>query len=540
MTFSQLKKICWQKRSWLIALLAATIFVIFAGTRPGSDHHQLFNLEPYPDGLFFVVPAWRFAHGQGMTVGLGERVILHPQVLPVYQYFLGVGFLLLRFESAWFWLNLLLGVSGVALLAVTLQRLFDKTWVTLVGIGLFLLHGYVLWLPSLPMAENLVLFLFLASIWGITQKKLSWRSVTISVVTIGFLGMTKYTALGPAVVLAVFLLGRLLLEKSNRRFLCSVGIWLPMGIWFIFYHMSQGINPLPTLQTQLAKNAPVQSLQFYSWKYLSSNASFYTQAVLGKGQNFLWLRYPLTSVTMIVIAVFSATLVFLQHLKKKAPDTSTQAQLALVLTTCFAAQLPLLLIFYSRDLRYFILAIPILVLLVCLGLSRLGDLTRLRKWVIPVVVVLIATQLFSEKSFLRYVVVTNLLQRSNAWQYQAVKLAAAKIPDKDATLVTALPPFLFEFYSPGKFQLLPLSQHQEFADKGQNVWSDDVPLTNLEYSLEQRLGRGEKVYISNAYLSSNHQLFDDFAALEKRFRVTKIFDGCDQTCNIYKLENFSH
>jgi hypothetical protein len=98
----------------------------------------------------------------------------------------------------------------------------------------------------------------------------------------------------------------------------------------------------------------------------------------------------------------------------------------------------------------------------------------------------------------------NILHRSQSWQQQSVKhFSQQQELDTNAYLITALPPFLISTYENPAYKILPLSQHQEFLAKDQNVWTRELKdKSSLPDLYKKNASRREKsLYFQRLYYS---------------------------------------
>jgi hypothetical protein len=248
--------------------------------------------------------------------------------------------------------------------------------------------------------------------------------------------------------------------------------------------------------------------------------------LIGTQTNLLWLKYPLT--TIGITAFFIIGNLYLLFKKR-----SEESLLWLLL---FLAQFPILLVFYVIDARYIILSLPLLTI----GTIHVMEKVKQKKLLYIFLTLAIVLQLLSQLSFFKYLVATNALSRSRAWQYEAVKVLNTQFTSasqmKKPYVITALPPLLVDLYSNHHYELLPLSSTQEFADKKQFVWGSDINYENLTETYTKLLSQGNQVFVSNAYLTSQYEFTAHFDELKKYFVLTEAAEGCVGTCNVWKVE----
>jgi len=513
-----MKKGTW---NWLILAGGIVFYLLITFTNPLSTHHVLYNLEPYPDGLFYVSSALSLAKNAKFEVSyLGNAV--QPRITPLYPIFLAIGYVFNARAPFFYATNVALGIGTLVFLFLSLREVSRNFWLILLGLSIYLAHGYVYWLVSLPMAENLSLFLFAVMMFGLLQKKLSFLNVILTSAVIGSLVLTKYTLIGPTVVAAAYLFWRVLKQKEWKKIAVMTGIFLILAVLFLTEQLSMGFNPFASFTTH-SFNQPsaVTGSIFYSFHYFVPNTLSYVQSLIGVRTNFLWLTYPFTTFGLMIF--FGIGNLFLLWKKKLLHSA--------LFLCLFFSQLPILLIFYVTDERYLIVTLPLLALGVVYVFSQLER----RTWLTLLLCAAIALQVVSQLAFFKYLVATNLLNKSTAWQYEAVQVFNEKLSAR-SYLITALPPLFVDVYSNHQYQLLPLSNTQEFADKKEYLWGQNINYQNLVETYQSLLEQGQTVFVSNAYLTSQHEFEDHFLELKQNFILDKTADGCLGTCDIYQLK----
>ncbi len=507
----------------LILSLAIGVFLLFTVIHPFKDSHVLFNLEPYPDGLFYIHAARNLALHHKWEVSY-EGYLLQPRITPTYSVLLAAGYFFSEAPQMFYVVNVLLGVLTMTFLFLLLQR-FTKN-PTFIGIGLliYLSHAYLYWLPSAPMAENASLFLFTASMWAVLRKKHTFLSSVFASLLLIVLFLTKYTLFGPVGVLAIVLLLHLWTEKKQKEMGATVITFILGAVFFFVYQNYMGYNPLSVLSPKVFNQVSTTKHIFYSFSYLSRNIVGYWKMLLGIKTNLLWLQYPFTTFGLSVFFLLGNMYLFWKQKSKKA----------LLLLVLFFSQFPILLVFYVIDARYIILTLPLL----AIGIVHVLEKIKKKQWIYIFLGLLIVIQLISQLSFFKYLIATNLLNRSTAWQYQAVKVFNTQFEkaENHPYLITALPPLFVDLYSNHNYQLLPLSSTQEFADKKQFVWGREIEYDNLGLTYTNLLVEGKELFVTNAYLTSQHEFDDYFKQIEKRFVLTEVANGCLGTCKVWKVK----
>jgi hypothetical protein len=505
------------------------VYCALTFVNPFSTKHILFNLEPYPDALFYVNSAMQFASTGSLDVSY-HGYTMNPRITPIYTLVLAAGYFFLHGAQLFYVTNVVLGIGSLCCLFFCLRALTKKTSLIWLGMFLYLIHGYIFWLPSLPMAENAVLFFFLATLAAALQfmKSRPW----IVAIGIGVLFLTKYTLIGPVIIFGLFLIWKLWQKKQWQRLLLSGAILLLSVGAYLFSQYHIHFNPLSQFTpTNFNQPSSVSGLVFYSVQFFVPNGVAYLKILFGFREHFLWMTFPFTTFGICVFFVIGEIVLFW----KKRNEMSAFFLLL------FFSQFPILLIFYVVDARYSILSIPLIALGVAHVLEHLSLKKSQKKLLCVLLGLAIFWQLFSQVGFAKYLIATNTLGRSVAWQYEAVQVAnhffsGGPSVNEKPILITALPPLFVDAYSNQNYTLLPLSPTQEFANKKQYLWGSDIDYQNLISTYENLLQSNRQLYVSNAYLSSQHEFQVYFDTVQAYFNLEKIQDGCLGTCNIWRVE----
>jgi len=505
--------------------------MIFAGlTLPSliGDHHFLFNLEPYPDGLLYALSARNFAMGHGLQL-IYQQSNLALWVPPLYSLILSLGYLINSAPQVFYVVNVLLGGVTIVLLWLVLQETTSSWWIKILGVGLYLSHAYIVWLPSVPMSENAALPLFLLALYGLLKKKFTFIDLVVCIFGTGGLLLTRYSLIGVVAALSFWLAIRTGQSKSLQiKVFAAVGFLVSL-ILFLIYLVSihtSVVSLLGGILQQLHSGGRFNNLRF-----VNGNMQQYAGILLGKQAVFLWLSFPLTSLGVSAAAILSLLYEIWQ-------SEGEQRLRSFFLITCFISQFLALLIFYVVDERYILLTVPIFVISCCWGIDQLLLHLQGRKKLLLLVAigVVLGLQLVSQLKLYEEIIGSNLLHHTEAWQYQAIKDISAYFKNKPTSeVITALPPFLVAAYNQNSFSVLPLSSAQEFISKDQFVWGKDVLYTNLLNGYAQMLQTGKDLYITNAYVTQQQQVIQDYETYKQKFNLTLVHEGCQQTCNIYQI-----
>jgi hypothetical protein len=217
-------------------------------------------------------------------------------------------------------------------------------------------------------------------------------------------------------------------------------------------------------------------------------------------------------------------------------------KVVLFLTSLFVSQFPPLLVFYVVDERYSIYTMVLAVLLSVVFLSRCVPQLGHKRLLVGVLLgICVISSVISQRALVKQVVAANFLGSSHGWQYEAIQQFDQYFSQADSgtvqpLLITALPPVLVSAYQTADYRVLPLSPAQEFLQKKEHMWGSDVPYADLLSGYEQWLKEGKKLYITNAYITHQAAVIQDFEAYKDKFTLTQVSEGCMNACTVYRVE----
>lgn len=482
-----------------------------------DQNHYFYNLEPYPDGLIYVLSARNLINrGQFGLVYQGFYQALNQP--PLYSFLLSLGFLTVNKMYSFVLVNIILGIGTIFLYLKSLYHISQNKWLILGGGLLFLAHQIFVYLPILPMTENLALFLISALTYLIvTNKKNTQYYLGFIMVLVG-LPLTRF-ALFPVSAFGFILLLIQILPKLSLR----NRIGLIFGLLVLFLVLNSGYKTfsysLIEYGAWLINQLFLPKNNVFAWvslSYIWPNCRYYFSAIFGLTTDFLWLNGPITTPLLVISIVFLS-------LYKKIFD-----KVVIKLLLLSVSPLLLLLIFYSTDSRYFFYTlIPIMVIFIY-AVSKTGRLGTTLLGLTYFTLLLL-------NSWLIKINASGLAQTTTAWQYEAIRHFNLNLSDHDM-IITALPPYLVDAYQANKYQALPLSNNQEFIDKGQKVWGENIDYENLSSTYQEILTNGQSLFITNAYITHSTQVITDYEKYKELFVFDLVASGCHEACNIYQLK----
>ena len=527
--------------------LLAFSFLLFKD--PFSERTLIPNLEPFPDTLHYVTPAMHFFDNGGSFKISREGKGLTPSVPPLYSIVLVPLFSLIRDVRMFYFTNVFLAFASLSFFYLVLKKTIQNRWIVGFSLFLYITNYFIYWYPSLAMAENLLLTLFLAGIYLLVSE-ISARKIFLAGLIPLSLYATKYSAVPLTIIFPVVYFIKIVSEREKTRHYLSffaLGLGFSSLLFFSYQHFAVGINNFGQLANFLfsvlpkSKNATAlgntiaNSLSWFSVNYFHKNLPLYLGAIQGKSMTFLWDFTPIVTWWVGRIGLLG---IFLGFFKKNFRLFS------LLLASTLFGQIFFISTFYAADARYIYNAIPTLIFgfaILFVSLLKIFK-TRNLKFIFYVFLAgLFIFYLVTNTIRFKKQIMLNLRYAETPWYYISVKkFNEFFTPDKVVNgkkpiLISALVPYFVDFYSNGNYSLLPLSPEQEFRSAREMIWGpndySDLPKLYRKY-----LADGRSAYVERYGVGNEDYLYNDFKIVEENFKLTEVATGCYQLCNIYKVE----
>ncbi|MBP7774929.1 hypothetical protein KA078_04015 [Candidatus Woesebacteria bacterium] len=512
-----------------LLILGGAVLLYLIITLPAffAEQHTFKNLEPYPDGLYYALGGKALADSNSFELRYRDASLV-PQVPVVYPFLLSVGYRVMPTVESFYLVNILLGAGTLVLLWLVLQRLTEHLSFVVFGMGVFVSNAVFWFLPTLPMTENLSLFFFTLAVYGLLMKRMRLVDVACAVGGIAGLVYTHHSAVSVAGVLAVWLIYTVI--AGMPKIISKRALWagLAVGVVGVAVASKPLAERIMSVWQQLLNPENI----FFNLKYVIGNIRTYSAISAGFSQFFLWVQTPLISPVVGVLSIMGMVMGLMQKKGRK---------IMLFLTSLFVSQFPPLLVFYVVDERYSIYTMVLAVLLSVVFLSRRVPQLGHKKLVMGVLLsVCVVSSVISQRALVKQVVAANFLGSSHGWQQEAIQQFDQYFSQADSggevpLLITALPPVLVSAYQTAEYRVLPLSSAQEFLQKKEYMWGSDVPYGDLLSGYEQWLEEGKLLYITNAYITHQASVIQDFEDFKNRFTLTQVSEGCINACNVYMV-----
>lgn len=538
----------WENIGKLLNFVVIILFLLLLFKDPFSERTLIPNFEPHPDTFNYIDPALNLIKGKSFNLNREGRIRVQA-VPPLYSFSLMPLFLLKSDPRMAYYANVILSSVSLLFFWLILRRIFVNKLIIFFLLVLYVTNYFIYWVPSLIMAENLTLTLFLISVFLLLSKPVIVNQILLAALAIG-LYATKYANISLTFTIIFFSLGKIILEKIVLK--QKIKLMLPLLVAvFLFFAVlaafegitkgnnifTQALEHLSSIERSVPKNnTPSETISASSWfgiQYVRHNLPLYINSLLGAPNRFLWDHTPLVpkfiaiaGLVGIIGSIFSKKYRFLSQ----------------VLLFSLSATVMFMSTFYSFDARYLYIAIPTLLIGFGLFLMDLENKILKKKFFfILLIFVFICIYLISNFTRIKSQISLNLRYAETPWNYVAVLkmneyFSADKIKsEKKPVLISALPPFLIDYYSNGNYTLLPLSYEQEFRGIKETVWGPN-DYSNLPKLYKKYLNEGYEVYVSRAGLGNESYTNRDFNTIIAEFDTKLVLRGCYDQCNIYSVK----
>lgn len=531
-------------REWIIILSCAFIFLLLLFKDPFSERTLIPNFEPYPDTFYYIVPSLNLVRGEGFYFSR-ERRVLKKSIPPLYSLVLVPIFLINPDPRMVYYANVFLALISFVLFLLILKKITKNIWIIGTTLFLYVTNYFLFWIPTLAMAENLLLPLYLAAILLIMRSFSFLSLVLLGVVSLCIFA-TK--AANVPVVAAILLSSSLKIFFLNKTKIWKLKAFLCFNIafssFFLIYagylYLTSNFNIISALPgyfdllTGKTSSYDVESRRPIGWAsfgYIQINFPQYLNAILGNRTKFLWDTTPIIPTYIAAISIIGILTGLI---------TKKYRNLSIILTTMIGISILFMSTFDSFDARYIYIAVPSLLLGFSIMILVLFDFFFKKKKYIPFIILLLffAFYILSNMIRLKSQVSLNFKYSETPWAYISVlklnEYFQSSTTYKRPVVISALPPYLVDFYSNGNYTLLPLSYEQEFRSLKDIVWGPN-DYSNLPALYTKYLHEGYNVYVSRYGLGSESYTNRDFNTILKEFDSELVLSGCYRQCDIFKI-----
>lgn len=532
----------------ILNIIVATLFLLLTFKDPFSQRTLIPNFEPYPDTFHYINPALSLLKGTGFNL-VRENRILKSHVSPLYSISLIPLFLLRPDPRMAYYSNVILAFLSLFLFWKILWVVIKNNMIILLLLILYVTNYFIYWVPSLIMAENLTLTLYLASVYFLISKISKVNLFILSLIAMGGYA-AKYSNIPMTVLIILVALTKTFLTKQNFRekIILSLFLLTPLVIAGLMdtkissqinntvYYIQRSFMNVHINNEGVTKLGTSYTSSWFGIEFIGKNFPAYMKSLMGESNRFLWDSTPILPK---LVAIGGLLGIIVGFFIKKFRFISVTLLVFIFSMVIFMST------FYSFDARYIYIAIPSLIIGFGLFLTFIESKIPNKKITFSVLILaFICIYLMSNFIRIKSQISLNLRYAETPWNYIAVLkmneyfTSEKTIDGKKPVLISALPPFLIDYYSNRNYTLLPLSYEQEFRGIKETVWGPN-DYSDLPKLYEKYLVGGYDLYVSRAGLGNEGYTNRDFDTIIKEFDTELVISGCFDQCNIYsvKLKN---
>lgn len=537
-----------------VLVFGMALLMILLFKNPLSSDNIISELEPSPDSVHYLNPLISLTQGKGLVMSY-QQYSNSTNVPPLYTLVLFPIYFIFREIRFFYITNVILTIISVFLFyKITVKLFINKAIIGILFLS-FVTNYVVFWYPSVPMAENLLMPVFLLSIWLILQPFTLKTIILRAFVTIAFFA-TKYIAgIISFTFIVTTLIGICFLKKSVIRkglliliFLCFIFIFfIPYAYaefiykninifeiilnsvkhtWGIFlsYFSTTGIGTRAEL---------INNHENFSIIYFKDNFNRYFAGLVGGSVTVAGIDFIIIPIIVGMIAVWA---IFINLFTNKNHLLNLFFLISLIGILYFVST------FYIVDARYLFVFIPILLITFGFFLDFLEKFFLCLRKVIYFKLFLVFSFLFITinifPSVLKQIKI-NFIESEKALNYQTIQVMNNYTSRLSGTrkpyIISVLSPYMIDIYSNHKYQLLPLSKRQNFINNEKNVWG--INLNNDLLDIYKKYLTDSEIVLVSTYKSNDgFWYYFNFDKIRKEFNLSLVAQGCNGECDLYRLE----
>ncbi|NCN06388.1 MAG: hypothetical protein GW946_00915 [Candidatus Pacebacteria bacterium] len=526
---------------WLLFLVIPIFFLLLL-RNPFSNRNLIANLGPFPDVFHYITGAQCFLDGQGFSLCRHSEKI-DTSVPPLYSALL-LPFLLINNDPRMFYfLNLILATSSLFLMYLILKKIVVRNTLIFLGLVLYVTSYLTYWYPTLAMAENLLLPIVLSLFFLLLYKPNKARAALFGALAVGTYA-SKYSAapitLGFLALYVWHIVGSNKKGRINLLSVLAMCALLAISVTQSRSIVTKGLDFFQnTIIAQVNQNIPDPQARPDVWisaEYFGRNIVLYAKTLLGYTVLILWHRDSFLLQPLSILGLLGIAL----GIVRKSRYRFFFSSIVIILTL----QIVTLSFFYSFESRYVLYLLPLQIVGVVFAVRLLVEVVakyfpRIPSSILSASVVLLILGLYALSSTqrLRHQVVLNLKYSESPWWYLSVQELNVFFSEKGEEIpfvITIVPTYFVDYYTNANYEILPLSNQQSFEN---DLYMLSKPESlELENWFEILLRENKKLFVMNYGLSAEAGYQYAFDHLEELYKVTKLTEGCYNTCNIYSLE----
>lgn len=522
-----------------IFVLGMFLLLLLLFKNPLSPYNFISGLEPSPDSIHYLNPLISLAHGKGLVISYEGRDI-PTTVPPLYSLTLFPIYFIFREIRFFYITNVFLTLISAILFYKIICKLFASPVIKSILFLGFVTNYIIFWYPQVAMAKNLLIPLYLFSVWLLLQPLTIFSVILFPFLTMAFFA-TKYVAwvLSLSLIIAFIIKVRsfksLLKKKLLFLFLFFLSLLILFSVFAYIEFLNKEVNVLNTVILVLQNLVTVSSSGSFSTVYLKNNFIRYLAGIMGGQVTVLQKDFILLP---IIVGMTSIAAIFINLLTGKNKLLSFYFFLSITGTLYFIST------FYIVDARYLFVFIPIFFLISGIFLQTLGNFLKWRyqglyfKFLmgfiyLTVILAMIPLPLGQVSNELKLI----FLQPEKAKNYEAIEIMNqyANSYTLKPVIISTLSPYMIDFYSNHKYKVLPLSFRQYFTGGVEQTWGIS-PQGSLIDLYKDYLRESKTVLVSVYQTEDKYWFSFDMQKIKEEFNLSLAKKGCNNKCSLYKLE----
>lgn len=525
------------------------LLILLLFKNPFSGQNAISSLEPFPDASLYLNMARNITDSEGFKITY-KQVTLYSTIPPLYPLSLVPFYAIFDDPRSFYLTNLVLTLVSSFLFYQILLKLFKRKFVIFLLQLTFITSSIIFTYPAYAMSENLLICLFIASVYLLTGQLSVIKSVTLGILTTAFVS-TKYVAWPLSLsLLIIFLVGVIIkkhtpAEKITWVFCYSVSFILSFFLFLLAdsYSKQQNIfelikiysNSFLSLTGLILKVSgtslnSIQTNPTFSTSYVSSNLLRYFAVLIG-GTSSLAGKELITIPPLVGIASLAG--IVLNPFTSKFKLVSSYLLLAFITTLLF------IMLFFANDIRYIFITIPIQILSYGILLNTILQILESKKLTLSYYLILLISLLAISTSAHPHVknqLLLNFFTPEYSRPYETVNFYNQNFKNSLAQkpkIITVLPPVMVNFYSNKNYDLLPFSRYQNFITQP-HIWNlpENPDLINI---YKEFLKNNQTIYLSD-YLADSYYFSQAFLLYQQNFNLAEVSSGCSSRCKLYQLK----
>lgn len=516
------------------------LFFLLILKNPYSHRNLISNLEPFPDSQHYITAPLCFINSGEWKLCRLNNLDLEgskPSVPPLYSLYI-MPFLFVNSDPRTvYFANLSLSFIALVFFRKVLSKLFKNDWITNI-LSIVLISSYSFyWLPTLAMAENFFLPLFMIGLYLLLEKVSIRNAIFAGIVTVSFYG-SKYALAPMTFVYGISYIVKIFASygkepkeffKHSLYYLSAGTILTPLffDIKSLFYFSSGIANT--TIGGK--SGSSTFSLSFFQKHFFE-----YIKPLFGQSQRFLWDWTPLLPQWLASLSIVGLAVSIFERKK---------ILFSFFLINSLVLQIVFMSTFYVVDTRYVYNLLPTLLI----GFGFLLDLIRKKLvFTLPffkeakynytfyiMSFVLIGYYLVTSFSGIKKQIGLNFKYTETPWWKVSVDEYNTFFTKENNNYLIALhSPFFLDYYSNQNYQPLPMNQDQDFNGQFRRIWGEG-DYSNLIELYKTKM-ENHNVYVTNYGINATSSFEKSFIEIKEKFDLIQVHDGCHHLCNIYQLQ----